>query len=162
MSAPQIDVYLVCNAKYHDTNFARLELLKLLAEHEDINTRVADSFSNIEAIKASTLLVTYTCDLRPTEAEQQGLADFLEAGGRWFALHATNALIEFVDGKADAPDLATIYVVIGKPLYRSPNNTSFTVRVKDRERIPTRGLTDFEADNEEPITVSRSGIGMSC
>ncbi len=22
----RIDVYLVCNAKYHDTNFARLEL----------------------------------------------------------------------------------------------------------------------------------------
>ena len=106
MSVPQIDVYLVCNAKYHDTNFARLELLKLLAEHEDISTRVAENFSDIEAIKASTLLITYTCDLRPTEDEQQGLAEFLEEGGRWFALHATNALIEFVDGKADTPDLA--------------------------------------------------------
>ena len=27
-----INVYLVCNARYHDTNFARHELLKLLAE----------------------------------------------------------------------------------------------------------------------------------
>ena len=46
MSNEQIDVYLVCNARFHDTNFARLELLKLLAEDEDINTRVADSFEN--------------------------------------------------------------------------------------------------------------------
>ena len=91
MSDPLVDVYLVCNAKYHDTNFARLELLKLLAEHEDIHTRVAENFSDINAIKASKLLITYTCDLRPTEAEQTGLAEFLEAGGRWFALHATNA-----------------------------------------------------------------------
>jgi hypothetical protein len=46
----QVNVYLVCNARFHDTNFARLELLKLLAENEDINTRVADSFSDTEAI----------------------------------------------------------------------------------------------------------------
>ena len=31
----RIDVYLICNARYHDTNFARLELLTLLTEHED-------------------------------------------------------------------------------------------------------------------------------
>ena len=33
----QVDVYLVVNAKYHDTNFARLELLKLLAENENLS-----------------------------------------------------------------------------------------------------------------------------
>ena len=43
MSAP-VHAYLVANARYHDTDFARLELLKLLAEDEDIRTRVADSF----------------------------------------------------------------------------------------------------------------------
>ena len=85
----KIDVYLVCNAKYHDTNFARLELLKLLGENEDIHTRVADSFSDVEAISSSTLLITYTCDLRPTPEEQEGLAKFIGNGGRWFALHAT-------------------------------------------------------------------------
>ena len=37
----RIDVYLICNAKFHDTNFARLELLKLLAEHADVIVRVA-------------------------------------------------------------------------------------------------------------------------
>ena len=40
----KVDVYLVCNAKYHDTNFARLELLKLLGENQDIHTRVAENF----------------------------------------------------------------------------------------------------------------------
>ena len=69
----QIDVYLVCNARYHDTNFARLELLKLLAENENINTQVAASFSDIESIANSTLLLTYACDLRPTIPEQEAL-----------------------------------------------------------------------------------------
>ena len=51
MTDQRIDVYLICNAKYHDTNFSRLELLKLLAEHEDVWVRVADSYADIEAIK---------------------------------------------------------------------------------------------------------------
>ena len=147
----KIDVYLVCNAKYHDTNFARLELLKLLAEEDDIHSRVAENFSDIEAIKDSRLLITYTCDLRPSENEQRGLADFLNAGGRWFALHATNALLEFVDGKADTPDLAPAFMdVLGSRFVAHPPNTSFMVRVTDVEHELTRELSDFEVHNEEP------------
>ena len=38
-----VDVYLVAAGKYHDIDFARLELLKLLAEHEQIRvTAVSD------------------------------------------------------------------------------------------------------------------------
>ena len=85
----KIDVYLVCNAKYHDTNFSRLELLKLLAEQEDVVTKVADSYADIDGINASKLLITYTCDLCPTPEEQEGLKRFLENGGKWFALHGT-------------------------------------------------------------------------
>ena len=69
MTDQRIDVYLICNAKYHDTNFSRLELLKLLAEHEDVWVRVADSYADIEAIKKAKLLITYTCDLCPTEQQ---------------------------------------------------------------------------------------------
>ncbi len=151
-SDPRIDVYLVCNAKYHDTNFARLELLKLLAEHEDINTRVADSFSDIEAIQDSRLLVTYTCDLRPSEAEQAGLRKFLEGGGRWFALHATNALLEFVDGGlVDTPDVAPEYMrLLGSRFIAHPANQHIHIRVTDVEHALTAGIDDFDVEDEEP------------
>lgn len=148
----KIDVYLVCNARYHDTNFARLELLKLLAEHEDINTRVAENFSDIDAIKQSRLLITYTCDLRPSEAEQEGLAEFLQAGGRWVALHATNALLEFVDGgKVDTPDLAPKFMqLLGSRFVAHPANTNFLVRVTDVAHPLTQDISDFEVEDEEP------------
>lgn len=147
----RIDVYLVCNAKYHDTNFARLELLKLLAEHEDINTQVANSFADIAAIQASKLLITYTCDLRPTEAEQEGLAQFLAQGGRWFALHATNALLEFVDGKADTPDLAPKFMqLLGSRFIAHPANQTIQIQVTDVAHPLTAGIEDFEVDDEEP------------
>ena len=154
-----IDVYLVCNAKYHDTNFARLELLKLLAEHEDVNTRVADNFSDIDAISRSKLLITYTCDLRPTPAEQDGLAAYLAQGGRWFALHATNALLEFVDGgKVDTPDLAPKFMdLLGSRFVAHPANQRIDVRVTDIPHPLTSGIDDFSVEDEEPYYCEARG-----
>ena len=48
MAGP-VRAYLVANARYHDTDFARLELLGLLAEDPDVRTRVADSFADTDA-----------------------------------------------------------------------------------------------------------------
>jgi type 1 glutamine amidotransferase len=145
----KIDVYLVCNAKYHDTNFARLELLKLLAEHEDVWVRVADSYADIDSISASTLLVTYTCDLCPTQAEQIGLQSFLESGGRWFALHGTNALVEFVNNKADTPDKAPdLMRSLGSRFVAHPAIETFPVRVTDVDHPLTRDIEDFEIEDE--------------
>jgi len=69
----RIDIYLICNARFHDTNFARLELLKLLAEHEDVTVRVAEDYRDLEAINQSQLLVTCTCNVCPTPEQQEGL-----------------------------------------------------------------------------------------
>ena len=145
----RIDVYLVCNAKYHDTNFARLELLKLLAEHEDVWVRVADSYSDVDAISASTLLITYTCDLAPSESEQDALKAFIENGGRWFALHGTNALVEISGGKADTPDRATeLMRTLGSRFVAHPAIETFRVRVVDPQHPLTEGMDDFEIEDE--------------
>jgi len=78
------NVYLVCNAKYHDTNFARLELLKLLGEQEDIWTHVASDFSDLDTIASCELLITYTCDLCPTPEQQTSYA-MADVGWRYMA-----------------------------------------------------------------------------
>ena len=145
----RIDVYLVCNAKYHDTNFARLELLKLLAEHEDVWVRVGDSYRDVDAISESTLLVTYTCDLCPTEDEQAALRGFVENGGRWFALHGTNALVELAGGKADTPDKAPdLMRTLGSRFVAHPAIETFKVRVVDPQHPLTEGMADFEIEDE--------------
>ncbi len=149
MSNQRIDVYLVCNAKYHDTNFARLELLKLLAEQEDVWVRVADSYADTEAICASTLLITYTCDLCPTVEQQHALRQFVEGGGRWLALHGTNALVELVDGKADTPDKAPhLMETLGSRFVAHPAVQTFDVKVTDVPHAMTKGLSDFEIEDE--------------
>lgn len=150
MSTDQkLDVYLVCNAKYHDTNFARLELLKLLAEHEDVWVRVAENYNDIDAIGESRLLITYTCDLCPSVAEQAALQNFIERGGRWFALHGTNALVEIAGGKADTPDRAPqLMRTLGSRFVAHPAIETFTVRVTDPAHPLTKGIDDFELEEE--------------
>ena len=151
-SDEKMDVYVVCNAKYHDTNFARLELLKLLGENEDIHTHVADSFRDITQISQCRLLITYTCDLRPTPEEQEGLQRFIQGGGRWFALHATNALLEFTeDGRVDTPDVAPLFMeTLGSRFVAHPANQQIDVKVTDVVHPLTANIADFTVEDEEP------------
>ena len=156
----RIDVYLICNAKYHDTNFARLELLKLMAEHEDVMVRVAEDYRDIEAIQQSQLLVTYTCDVCPTPEQQAGLHQFLSSGNRWFALHATNALIEFVGetvevdgikipGRADTPNKAPALMdMLGSRFVSHPPIQNIHVTVSAPDHPLVKGIQPFDAVDE--------------
>ena len=53
MASAPINGYLVCGGLYHDMDYARLELLKLLAEHERIRMRVGADYSDRGAIAAA-------------------------------------------------------------------------------------------------------------
>ena len=87
MTKPILDAVLVAAGKYHDVDFARLELLKLLAEHPNVRVRVCADYADTAAIAKAKFLVTYCCDVRPSEAQQDALASFVQNGGRWIALH---------------------------------------------------------------------------
>ena len=82
MAGKRKDVYLVVGGKYHDFDFARLELLKLLAEHDVIRVKVANDYNDVDAMCESDLLVTYTCDEVPDAAGQAKLKSYVEAPGR--------------------------------------------------------------------------------
>ncbi len=90
----RIDAYLVCAGKYHDFDFARLELLKLLAADEHIRVQVAQHFGDLESLTSADFLVTYTCDLRPSTEQQHAIREWVTQGGRWLALHGTNCALD--------------------------------------------------------------------
>ena len=66
-----------------------------LAELPRASVSVGQDFSSIDQILSADLLISYTCDVRPTFAQQMVLKAFLERGGRWFALHGTNSFLDF-------------------------------------------------------------------
>jgi uncharacterized protein len=143
-------VHLVAAGQYHDIDFARLELLKLLAEHPQVRVRVAADYHDLEAIRASDVLITYTCNVIPTEEEQRALRDYVASGKRWFALHGTNSILRFLaDGKVDAPEIAPILMeTLGTQFIAHPPIQPFKVHVSDPDHELVRGIGEFETDDE--------------
>ena len=118
-----VDVYLVAAAKYHDNDIARLELLKLLAEHEQIRVTAVSDYENVRAIEKCSFMVSYTCDVRPTEKAQIAIRKWVENGGRWMALHGTNSALDMGgDNGVDSPRCFPTWAeTLGCLLYTSPS-----------------------------------------
>lgn len=84
--------HLVCGspARNHDIDFARRKLLDVLYAAGDIRT---DTFQNYDAGAAQAdLLVSYTSQVPVADAACEALRTWLERGGRWFAIHASNSV----------------------------------------------------------------------
>ena len=144
-----IQAYLVANARFHDTDFARLNLLQLLAEVPEIRTRVSDGFADIGAIADSDFLLTYTCDLRPKAEEERALRDFVSSGKRWIALHATNALLDFTaKGLQCSRDHSTFMETLGSRFISHPPADPYEVTVSDPSHPLVAGLESFETTDE--------------
>ena len=147
--AGRIDTHLICGGRFHDFDFARLELLKLLAEHEEIRVRVAGDYRDVDAIAESQMLVTYTCDVRPSQAEQEALAAFVAGGGRWLALHGTNAMLDMgPEGVAAPRGYDTLMETLGSQFIAHPPIQPYTVEVADASHPLVAGIDAFEADDE--------------
>ena len=151
--------HLVANAKYHDTDYARLRLLTLLAEHDEIRTTVASDFSDTAALQSCGLLVTYTCDLRPTPDEESALRDFVSDGGRWLALHGTNALLDFGAKGMIAPRTHDVFMeTLGSRFISHPPLEPYTVTVSDPDHPLVRGMQPFEATDELYLCEYQAGV----
>ncbi|MFV3130436.1 ThuA domain-containing protein [Niveispirillum sp. KHB5.9] len=158
MSKP-IDVCLIAGGKYHDIDFARLELLKLLGEHERLRVRVLNDFGDAASIRDADLLITYTCDIVPDAAGLAALRHFLGRGRRWFALHGTNSILNFLaDGKVDCPDCAPDFMeMLGSQFQAHPPIGRFKVKVADKTHELTRDLRDFVVEDEQYLCDFRPG-----
>ncbi|MDB5714093.1 MAG: hypothetical protein JWO15_1490, partial [Sphingomonadales bacterium] len=99
----RLNCVLIAGGKYHDIDFARLELLKLLGEDQRVRVRVFEDYEAIAAIEAADFLVSYTCDVIPSLPAQEAIRAWVERGGRWYALHGTNSILRWTaDGKVEA------------------------------------------------------------
>ena len=146
----KIDVVFIVSGKWHDIDFARLEILKLLAEDERIRTRVFEDYSNLHAIENADFLITYTCDVLPTLEQQKVLRKYVESGNRWFALHGTNSILNFEpDGKVDSPRVAPIMMdTLGSQFIAHPPIEPYKVEVSQPDHPLVEGFEEFETTDE--------------
>ncbi len=152
MAAKKTNVLLICGGKYHDFDFARLEILKLLQEHEHIRVRVAEDYAATDWLDDTDLLVTYTCDVVPDDDQQRTLRGWVECGHRWFALHGTNSIIEWLSMdpvKVGAPKKAQDYMaLLGSQFLAHPPIAPFKVEVSAPNHPLVEGIEPFETTDE--------------
>ena len=148
--AERINACLVAGGKYHDIDFARLEVLKLLAEHDHVRVTVLPDYENTEAISAASVLVSYTCDVRPSEAAQQAIRSWVEGGGRWLALHGTNSALDLSGPKGvEAPRCFPLWAdTLGSQFVAHPPIQPYRVDVSTPDNWLVAGITPFETNDE--------------
>lgn len=148
--AGRINCVLVAGGVWHDIDFARLELLKLLSEDDRFRVRVFEDYENLEAIEEADFLISYTCNVVPSLKSQEALRDWVERGGRWYALHGTNSIIRLMSsGLFGTPDWAPLFVETLGSMFRShPPIEPYTVSVADPSHPLVKDIEPFESTDE--------------
>ena len=146
----RIDVTLVAGGMYHDIDHARLELLKLLGEHDEFRVRVQPDYEDADAIAAGSILVSYTCNVRPSEAAQATIRAWVEGGGRWIALHGTNSALDIgTPNGVDTPRVFPIWAdTLGSQFIAHPPIMPYTVGVTSPDHWLVEGIEPFDTDDE--------------
>src|SRR3954469_22583684 len=135
----------------HDHDYARLRLLSVLAER-DVPATVASDFADIEKwLPGSRLLITYVAGPYPDAAQCRAMREWLEAGGRWLALHGTSGgRAQRAEGMRQRRTVKMEHhALLGGYFLTHPPVCEIRVEVRDRDSPLTRGLgTSFVVEDE--------------
>jgi uncharacterized protein len=145
----RVGATLVVGGRFHDFDFARLQLLTLLAEHPHVRTRVVADYEDPKVFTDETFVVSYTCDVRPSVAAQDRARTWVEGGGRWFALHGTNAALDLPrPNGVEAPRCSPSWVeTLGSQFVAHPPIQPYTVRSVAQHWL-VDDLESFDTDDE--------------
>ena len=147
----RLNCLLVAGGKWHDIDFARLELLKLLAEDQRVRVRVLEDYSNLAALEQADFLVSYTCDVTPSLAEQEALRRYVQGGRRWLALHGTNSILRFMeDDTIDTPNWAPVFMdTLGSIFQAHPPIASYRVEPTGVKHPLVESIEAFDVEDEQ-------------
>lgn len=137
----------------HDMDYARLRLLQFLHEAPAARSTVANDFTDIAKwLPHCQLLITYVAGPYPGDEQNQYLRQWVEAGGRWLALHGTSG------GKATRVGetrqarkmvKTSHHDTLGSFFLNHPPLRKFQVQVANPTHAITRGLpASFEVTDE--------------
>ena len=150
----RINVVLVAGGEWHDIDFARRELLGLLAEHDEFRVRCQADYEDTAWLEPGAegearVLVSYTCNVRPSDRAQRVVREWVERGGRMVALHGTSSVLEKTERGWAAPrDLPLWTDTLGSQFIAHPPIAPYTVRNVAPDHWLVRGIEAFDATDE--------------
>jgi hypothetical protein len=134
-------------------DYARLRLLQLLHEHPQVLSTVSNDFTDLARwLPACQLLITYVAGPYPDAEQNRALQQWLEAGGRWFALHGTSGgkAVRVGDARQSRKMVKTPHhATLGSFFLNHPPLRRFQVTVTDRTHVLTTQVpASFEVIDE--------------
>ena len=147
---PKVQACLVAGGKFHDIDFARRELLGLLGEHDRVRVAVRDDWEDIETLCTAEFIVSYTCDVRPSETAQHAMRSWVDQGGRWVALHGTNAALDLPrPGGVEAPRCFPLWAdTLGSQFIAHPPIGPMRIENAAPNNWLVAGIDDFDTNDE--------------
>lgn len=136
-----VNCVLICGGQWHDFDYVRTSLTRRLARYPGVRTRPFDNYDCADALAGADVLVSYTCQCRAEPEQREALVSFVARGGRWLALHGTNAGID-----AEPPGRLT--EVLGSRFIAHPPIGPFLVEVARPEHPLVAGVGEFEVTDE--------------
>jgi type 1 glutamine amidotransferase len=131
---------LICGSAHrnHDFDFARLRLAQAAYDSGGIRVDCYQDYEDSAALLGADLLVTYTSQVAVSDQACAAIRRYLERGGRWFALHASNS----VAGNLLLPK------ILGSRFISHPRYQRFAVHVTKPDDPLLEGVEDFEVPDE--------------
>lgn len=149
MPASRKDGCFVAGGMSHDFDFARLEILGRLGAYPHVRMRVTANFEDLDALDSAAFLVSYTCNVAPSTAAEAALERFLNRGGRWLALHATNSILAWTSaGVASVHQNPQFFRMLGSEFIAHPPITPYRVDVTAPDHPLVKGIAPFEIEDE--------------
>lgn len=157
MTKKAVRGHLIAGGQYHDIDYARASLLSLFGEHPEIRATVASDYNSLAHLEQSAFLVTYTCNVVPTQGQVSVLKKFLERGGRWLALHGTNSILaQNEKGRWYAPEDETGFMtLLGSQFAAHPPIAPYEVTVTKKGDPLTEGLDEFVVEGGDELYYMR-------
>ncbi len=139
MSEPLVaNVVAGSPAHNHDFDYARIRLLQAIYDAGEIRADSWNDYDAGEAIEAGNMLVSYTSQVPVSDENCDALRRFLERGGRWFAIHASNS----VKDNVHLPSL------LGSKFITHPAYSHFEVEISKPGDPIVEGIKPFALDDE--------------
>jgi type 1 glutamine amidotransferase len=115
-----------------------------------MRVRVQPDYEDTDAIARGSILVSYTCDVRPSEQAQRTIRSWVEGGGRWVALHGTNAALDLGGPNGvDSPRIFPLWAeTLGSQFVAHPPIQPYTVEVAAPDHWLVSGVEPFDTDDE--------------
>ncbi len=141
------------SAAGHDMDYVRLRILGLLSEVPGVRSTVANDYGDVSKwLDGADLLVTYVAGPHPSDEQNRFIREWLEAGGRWLALHGTSggrAARVGERGLRRKMVEGSYHETLGSFFLNHPPVRKFRVEVAERDHPLTRGLpASFEVMDE--------------